>query len=332
MSGSSALHPGWCAAFPQEPHPPSCPICVEHPSARGGDGVSQLAEMYLHPGTIIPVPASCQQGGLAPGRDARWQGSMGEPHLGLRQTQKPEAQRPSQASGCTDSHRRYPGRCRISCFPSTPACPGWSKAPVLAGSEVPGLTRGRKPFLPGRATSRQLPREQLPARAGRRGAAAGPGRCRVAAGAALACPAVPLTRHFYPQQPGRRARRGEESPRGASLLGVGGGTGTGAFTPSRGFAGGCREICMLHEPVRLPRGGTAPWEGRVAPTGGDFEVPRHLVARCESCLGFWQRHEEPGAASHDKRVIDTLVCSAPDPKQCPLFISREAWLYRVSSS
>lgn len=49
-------------------------------------------------------------------------------------------------------------------------------------------------------------------------------------------------------------------------------------------------------------------------------------------MGFGRRQEGQGAVSHDKRVIDTLVCSAADLKQCPLFIAREAGPYRVSSS
>lgn len=88
---------------------------------------------------------------------------------------------------------------------------------------------------------------------------------------------------------------------------------------------------MLHELVCLPRGGTD--QPLLWGDGGRPSAPLPSgTARCRSCISSERRQEGLGAVSHDKRVIDTLVCSAADLKQCPLFIPGEAWPYRVSSS
>lgn len=70
---------------------------------------------------------------------------------------------------------------------------------------------------------------------------------------ALALPCRSADEALSPEQPKRRACRGEVWPWG-SIPAAGG---IGAFTPSCGFVGRFQEICMLHELVCLPQGGTA---------------------------------------------------------------------------
>lgn len=156
------------------------------------------------------------------------------------------------------------------------------------------------------------PWEQLQALSRQRGVAAGMSRRRgrrSGAGPALLFADEALSL----EQPKRRVRRGEAQPWGAALL---------LAHPVR-----------LHGPLpghlHAAQAGSAP-AGCSSRTGGSGCRPRGSLQELHR-LGA-QAGGTMGAVSHDKRMIDPLVCSAADLEQCPLFIPEEAGPGRVSSS
>lgn len=146
----------------------------------------------------------------------------------------------------------------------------------------------------------------------------------------LALPCSSADEALSPEQPERWARRGEPWPWGSiPTAGCVGGW-------DRRFHAQLRLRGLLPGDLHAAGAGLPPvgWHG-TAPAPGERGggVPPHLHhGSLQELHGLEQRQEGPGAVSPDKRVIDTLVCSAADLKQCPLFIPGEAWPYRVSSS